>query len=367
MKASKSLMAITIAVNLAITPSAIATPKTSVKAAGRVTTTVINTILNGAGVPAKTVGINGDFYIDTKNLNLYGPKTNGVWKVTTSLKQADIKSVTTVVGEQGGIGATGAQGEKGDKGATGNTGANGSAGLTGAIGATGIKGNDGGVGATGFSGATGLTGLTGATGPTGATGLKGDTGLTGAAGTVGATGSPGAAGTAGAAGLKGDAGLTGAAGVQGVKGDTGTAGAAGSAGAAGISVSKFASVPNISLVTATDGNSNSGIFFTSDSDGNYTFDILVTGGVQLNVDYKLNAEIVVGSSAIISQYVVASDAITFANGSAGRQYGFHIIGAAAGVTSGTSFGVRISIQYGAGTSTVFFSGRALINKVGSIG
>ena len=93
----------------------------------------------------------------------------------------------------------------------------------------------------------------------------------------------------------------------------------------------------------------------------------MTGGVQLSVDYKLNAEIVIGSSAIISQYVMASDAITFANGLAGRQYGFHIIGVASGVTVGTSFGVRISIQYGAGTSTVFFSGRALINKVGSIG
>jgi hypothetical protein len=127
-------------------------------------------------------------------------------------------------------------------------------------------------------------------------------------------------------------------------------------------------LPNISLVTAgTDGNSNTGTFFTADSDGNYTFEILITGGVQLNVDYKLNAEIVIGSSAITSQYAVASDAITYANGSPGRQYGFRLIGAASGVTSGTIFGVRISIQYGAGTSTVFFSGRALINKVGYIG
>jgi hypothetical protein len=352
MKGSKSLIAITIAATLVAIPPAFAAPKSTIKAAGRVTTTVINTILNGAGVPAKTVGINGDFYIDTKNLNLYGPKTNSTWKVTTSLKQVDSKSVATVIGEAGSMGD---KGDKGEKGATGNTGLTGSIGLSGATGATGAKGNDGATGANGFSGATGSVG---ATGPAGATGLKGDTGLTGPAG---ATGSAGSAGAAGTAGIKGDTGLSGATGVQGVKGDTGTA------GAAGISVSKFMSVPNISLVTATDGNSNSGIFFTADSDGNYTFDILVTGGIQLNVDYKLNAEIVVGSSAIISQYVVASDAITFANGSAGRQYGFHIIGAVAGVTTGTSFGVRISIQYGAGTSTVFFSGRALINKVGSIG
>jgi len=325
MKGSKSLIAITIAATLALIPSAIAAPKTTTKAAGRITTPVVNTILNGVGVPAKTIGINGDFYIDTKNLNLYGPKTKGAWKAGTSLKQTDTKSITTINGEVGATGEKGAEGDRGEKGATGSTGATGSAGLPGAAGVAGAKGNDGATGGVGISGATGSSGPAGVAGPAGAAGSQG---------------------------------------AQGVKGDAGTAGAA---GAAGVSISKFASVPNISLVTATDGNSNSGTFFTADSSGNYTFDILVTGGVQLSVDYKLNAEIVIGSSAIISQYVMASDAITFANGLAGRQYGFHIIGVASGVTAGTSFGVRISIQYGAGTSTVFFSGRALINKVGSIG
>ena len=346
MKGSKSLIAITIAATLALIPSAIAAPKSTSKAAGRITTPVVNTILNGVGIPAKTIGINGDFYIDTKNLNLYGPKIKGAWKTGTSLKQTDTKSITTVNGEVGATGDKGAQGDKGDKGATGSTGATGSAGSPGAAGAAGAKGNDGATGGMGISGATGSSGPVGAAGP------------------AGAAGSQGAQGAQGGQGVKGDAGTVGAQGAQGVKGDAGTAGAA---GAAGVSISKFASIPNISLVTATDGNSNSGTFFTADSSGNYTFDILVTGGVQLSVDYKLNAEIVIGSSAIISQYVMASDAITFANGLAGRQYGFHIIGVASGVTAGTSFGVRISIQYGAGTSTVFFSGRALINKVGSIG
>ena len=340
MKGSKSLIAITIAATLALIPSAIAAPKSTSKAAGRITTPVVNTILNGVGVPAKTIGINGDFYIDTKNLNLYGPKTKGAWKAGTSLKQTDTKSITTINGEVGATGEKGAEGDRGEKGATGSTGATGSAGLPGAAGVAGAKGNDGATGGMGISGATGSSGPAGVAGPAGA------------------------AGSQGAQGVKGDAGTVGSQGAQGVKGDAGTAGAA---GAAGGSISKFASVPNISLVTATDGNSNSGTFFTADSSGNYTFDILVTGGVQLSVDYKLNAEIVIGSSAIISQYVMASDAVTFANGLAGRQYGFHIIGVASGVTAGTSFGVRISIQYGAGTSTVFFSGRALINKVGSIG
>jgi hypothetical protein len=340
MKGSKSLIAVSIAFSLAMFPSAIAAPKTATKAAGRVIPAVVNTILNGVGEPSKTIGINGDFYIDTKNLVLYGPKIKGAWKVGSSLKQTDTKSVTTV---------TGAGGEKGDKGATGNTGATGATGVAGVAGA---KGNDGATGVAGVAGATGANGLTGATGSQGASGAAGATGSQGASGTNGLTGA------AGSQGIQG---------VQGVKGDTGSTGATGGTGAAGISFAKFASVPNISLVTATDGNSNSGFFFTTDSDGNYTFDVLVTGVVQLAVDYKMNAEIVVGSSAIISQYVIASDANTFANGLAGRQYGFHIIGVASGVAAGTSFGVRVSIQYGAGTSTVFFSGRALINKVGSIG
>ena len=355
MKGNRSLIAITIAVTLAITPSAMAAPKTTLKAAGRVTTTVVNTIRSGAGIPTKAIGIDGDFYIDSKNANLYGPKTKGVWKILTSLKQSETKSVATVIGEQGGMGATGAQGDKGDKGATGNTGATGATGSFGATGIAGTKGNDGATGATGLSGATGSIGVTGATGsagPAGIQGVKGDTGLTGAAGSQG---------------VKGDTGLTGSQGMKGDTGTVGTQGVKGDAGAAGISVTKFASVPSISLVTATDGISNSGIFFVAESDGNYTFDILVAGGVQTNVDYKLNAEIVIGTTAITSQYVVASDAITFANGSPGRQYGFHIIGAAAAVATGTSFALRISIQYGAGTTTVFFTGRALINKVGSIG
>jgi hypothetical protein len=41
--------------------------------------------LNGVGVPSKKVGINGDFYIDTKALVLYGTKVNGAWKNSTSL------------------------------------------------------------------------------------------------------------------------------------------------------------------------------------------------------------------------------------------------------------------------------------------
>jgi hypothetical protein len=44
-----------------------------------------NTILNGVGPPTAGVGNNGDFYIDTGNNAIYGPKAGGVWPAGTSL------------------------------------------------------------------------------------------------------------------------------------------------------------------------------------------------------------------------------------------------------------------------------------------
>jgi hypothetical protein len=39
-----------------------------------------NSVLNGVGVPANTFGFDGDFYIDTTNVNeIFGPKASGVW------------------------------------------------------------------------------------------------------------------------------------------------------------------------------------------------------------------------------------------------------------------------------------------------
>jgi len=43
------------------------------------------TILNGDGVPASGIGVDGDFYIDTTNDDIYGPKTSGAWGAGTSL------------------------------------------------------------------------------------------------------------------------------------------------------------------------------------------------------------------------------------------------------------------------------------------
>jgi len=104
------------------------------------------TWLSGSGVPAYSLGINGDYYLNTANNDVYN-KVSGTW--------------TTVANIKGATGATGAMGS------TGATGAKGDTGLTGTTGATGAMGSTGATGATGPTGATGATGSTGPTGPAG--------------------------------------------------------------------------------------------------------------------------------------------------------------------------------------------------------
>jgi len=140
---------------------------TSVQAAGRTGNTVANTILSGAGVPAVKLGLNGDFYLDIKSMNFYGPKKNNLWPIPISLK-----------GTTGPVGPSGVDGKNGSS-------ANATAG---SAGATGSAGSQGPAGSTGLAGSTGPAGATGAAGPTGLTGAAGATGETGAAGATGASG-----------------------------------------------------------------------------------------------------------------------------------------------------------------------------------
>jgi hypothetical protein len=170
MKSNKGLLALSVVLVLVLAPTAIAAPNLSIKAAGRTGTTIVNTILSGSGIPSKNIGINGDFYIDTKNANLYGPKTNGVWKLTTSLRPLPTKAKSTAPG------------------ATGTTGAAGTAGAAGVIGPRGLPGAIVATGAAGLPGIAGTNGLPGA---------AGTNGLPGAAGAPGTAGAPGAAGTNG--------------------------------------------------------------------------------------------------------------------------------------------------------------------------
>jgi hypothetical protein len=341
MKGSKSLIAITIAATLALIPSAIAAPKTTSKAAGRITTPVVNTILNGVGIPAKTIGINGDFYIDTKNLNLYGPKIKGAWKAGTSLKQTDTKSITTVNGEVGATGDKGPQGEKGDKGATGSTGATGSAGSPGVAGAAGAKGNDGATGAMGISGATGSSGLAGAAGPAGAAGSQG---------------------AQGAQGVKGDAGTVGA---QGVKGDAGTA------GAAGISVGIQSAISFDGPLTGTAGSTKSSAAFGNFLAGkNYVLRILIsTYDMNQSIsNYGLGFAIATtaGTSSVSTSYLVMNGS----QYSAGNRIYISVVADIVlnGAANADPYSMVVTLTSGAnGGASISASGTFTKIEVGSIG
>jgi hypothetical protein len=200
---------VTFSIALTTTLSIISAPITSAatkpKAAGRTTSTIPNTILNGKGAPQIKLGIDGDFYIDTRSLQIYGPKKSGRWPLPQSLQGpvgasgvdgkngSEGKTIATASTVAGPVGAQGEKGEKGDKGEPGSAGANGSAGPAGPTGATGPQGPSGGGGGgsqgpAGATGATGATGLTGAKGETGTAGADGAIGLKGETGTVGATG-----------------------------------------------------------------------------------------------------------------------------------------------------------------------------------
>ena len=356
MKPNKLIITSILVFSLALPPSSTAAQKTSTKAAGPSTKTVVNTILSGSGAPSKSIGINGDFYIDTKNLNLYGPKTKGVWKISTSLRAKEVSTSTNIVSEAVATGATGAKGEKGAQGLAGATGARGEAGAQGPAGATGARGE---------------AGIAGAPGPAGATGARGEVGIAGAPGLAGATGARGEAGATGAtgpAGARGEAGAQGPAGARGEIGAPGSTGAQGPAGPPGVSYIKFATVPNETLAITGSGNSTTHVFFTAPTAGSYTFEVIVVGIANFNDFFSLNAEIVIGNFAIPNQFAIVSDAESFANRVSGRQYGFTVIGAAADVSAGAIFALKITNQTAvSGGTSITFSGRALVNKVGSIG
>jgi len=258
MKSKRFLVAITLIASLAILPSAIAGEKS--RAAGPSPTSVVNTILSGSSFPAKTLGINGDFYIDTKNLNLYGPKTKGVWKVTTSLRPKEPVAASVVVGD---------------------------------------------------------------TGP---------------------------------------AGSTGATGAQGVKGD------AGAAGSSATSISYFVDLGSWMLATNQNlGPSDSSNFITLEA-GSYTFNISVDGtfSPESSVAMYIGMQIIASGGSMDYQ-VFTSDSHTFINSLGRRHYQFMIIGKIV-CTSSTTLKLRAVDQFGATSGNFLnFTGKALVNKVGSIG
>lgn len=83
-----------------------------------------NTLQYGAGTPTPTLGNIGDFYIDTLNNRLFGPKMRTGWPAN-STPMTGPKGDTGLQGIQGPVGATGPQGPSGNTGPKGDTGAQG--------------------------------------------------------------------------------------------------------------------------------------------------------------------------------------------------------------------------------------------------
>jgi hypothetical protein len=143
-------------------------------------------LLNGTAAPTTAVGAVGDFYMDTTNKRLYGPKTATGWPT----------AFVSVVGPAGANGATGPQGPAGAAGSVGAAGKsllNGTAAPTTAVGAVGDFYMDttnkrlyGPKTATGWP--TAFVSVVGPAGPAGANGAAGPQGPAGATGATGSSG-----------------------------------------------------------------------------------------------------------------------------------------------------------------------------------
>ena len=284
--------------------TAIATSETY--AAGRTAKSIANTVLSGAGVPAKSLGIDGDFYIDTKSMNMYGPKKNNSWPLPVSLR-----------GPQGPAGIAGSDGKN----------------------------------ASTSSVSAGAAGAAGPQGPAGPAGPKGETGATGPQGPAGPAGSN--TGTAGPAGPKGDTGATGA---QGPKGDAGT-----------VASIQSVNLTQWTMSTATPGGgSESSGFGTLLAGKKYFFSVVVNGKLATNVStFRTFPELKCSDNSATLNYdftygfAPSSDAVEDYN-----RISFLITGTVT-VTSNSSFSVLVKDVLGSGRS-VTLNGKAFIYEVGSI-
>jgi len=322
------------------------------KSAGRTSNAAPNTILNGKGVPLSTQGIDGDFYIDTRSLLIYGPKRTGKWPLPQSLQgPAGTPGVDGKNGSEGKsisnastvAGPAGAQGEKGDKGEPGLPGGNGAPGPAGAKGETGATGPQGATGPSGGGGGT-----TGPAGPTGATGAKGDIGATGAAG------------------AQGPIGLTGA------KGETGTAGsngATGAVGATGPSNVYANTIPSWTLSTSTPKSYATSTFFLSYKSGkSYSYSIYLYG--QSDATASVFAVEIIHSDGSTSRFgYSAVENNNFSGEPKFARYTFTITGVISPVGGDVSLAIRVIDDSGmtGGANSMTFSGIVFSTLVGSVG
>lgn len=295
-------------------------------AAGRSASKSVNTILNGKGLPKNSVGSNGDFYIDTRSLLFYGPKSKGKWPAPLSI--------------QGPTGPSGNDGKNGtDARALTNANVSTATGLQGEKGEAGEKGEPGQPGAMG---AAGLPGVIGPAGPTGATGAQGP------AGSSGSNGSNGAAGAAGATGAQGPAGA---------KGETGTVGPS---EVTVINVPEFTLQSSIGYTYIA-----SDLFGTLKANNSYRFEIYLRANSG-NSGVVLGAEVVGAGGAINFDYIRA-DSRHATYSTALASYGFLITGTIAVGATDSSLALRVIDAYGlTGTNPLTFTGKAYITLVGAI-
>ena len=332
MKASRLAVLFTIAI-LATSTSVI-----SVSAAGRTAASIPNTVLNGKGAPLASLGINGDFYIDTRSLLFYGPKSKGKWLVPQNL--------------QGPIGATGLSGNDGKNGSDAKIGTSNTS-LVGSVGAQGERG---------LTGASGPAGPAGATGPAGSSGSGGGT-----PGATGATGPSGATGVSGTAGSTGPAGPAGSTGATGLTGSNGAPGAQGDAGTAGTSEVKVISIPNFTINTNTRlGVASSSPFGTLATNSSYFFQIYLTGEAA-NTFFDFAATIsCTGETPTFNYAASHSKLVTLP----GKQivYGVTLTGTIKTLGTVSTLAANLIDITGETSleSGVTFSGRAYLQKVGTI-
>ena len=291
--------------------TAIATSETY--AAGRTAKSIANTVLSGVGVPAKSLGIDGDFYIDTKSMNMYGPKKNNSWPLPVSLR-----------GPQGPAGIAGSDGKN----------------------------------ASTSSVSAGAAGAAGPQGPAGPAGPKGETGATGPQGPAGPAGSN--TGTTGPAGPKGDTGATGA---QGPKGDTGASGA--------VNIN-YGTLTFGSLISGVAGSSAvSSQFGTFVAGGSYVVDVLIYATNADVPPYSLKVAFAAssGSPTIATKYIVA-DGYSYRSSASKTEYSIYAKVIIDGSSVANNFGLTATVTCGEPTSTnsakLTVNGDYVAHLVGSI-
>lgn len=303
---------------------------------------IVNTLLNGIGAPSASIGVNGDFYIDTVAMNIYGPKKKNAWPLPKSLiGPAGTAGAPGTPGKQGANGKDGRDGTNGKDGERGPTGSSG--GGAGSVGATGPTGPAGPAGSPGPAGATGPAGAIGPIGPAGASGSAGPTGAQGVAGTPGIAGSAGAQGIQGETGPRGLQGLQGAQGAQGetgprgLQGLQGAQGEAGSTGSQGIQGATGATGPSriihgntlgLTLNTTTGGTGiTSQSVVTFQANKKYFFSIRQFGAIATAQKTRnFGMEVFTTNVTDLKYSVLVTEAYSYRSGASVHEYIFEAIG-----------------------------------------